>query len=471
MYSKDGGTTYVSGSDAGYTFNNLGAGTYNLRLKDARGCESPIREITLTSSNCPATICNDPTFNPTDRGFGFGDGANSEIMTTAIQSDGKIIIGGAFTSYNGTARNKIARLNTDGSLEAGFNQSTGANGIIYTTAIQSDGKIIIGGFGVATYNGTANNSIARLNTDGSLDARFNPGTGPNREIRTSAIQSDGKIIIGGYFTSYNGTARNYIARLNTDGSLDAGFNPGTGPNSYIRTIAIQSDGKIIIRGDFTSYNGTVRNYIARLNTDGSLDAGFNSGTGANGSISTTAIQSDGRIIIAGSFTSYNGTARNGIARLNTNGSLDASFNSGTGASGSISTTAIQSDGKIIIAGSFTSYNGTPRNGIARLNTDGSLDTGFNLGIGAGGISTTAIQSDGKIIIGGSFTSYNGTARNRSARLNFDGTVDAGFNLWTGANSLVNTTAIQSDGKDYYRRRVYFLQWNGKKLYCPPEHRW
>jgi uncharacterized delta-60 repeat protein len=168
---------------------------------------------------------NDPTFNPTDRGFGFGDGANGATYTTAIQSDGKIVIGGNFTSYNGTASNYIARLNTDGSLDGGFNPGTGANNYILTTRVQSDGKIIIGGH-FTTYNGTARNRIARLNTDGSLDAGFNPGTGADSYIGTTAIQSDGKIIIGGGFTSYNGTARNYIARLNTDGSLDAGFNPG-----------------------------------------------------------------------------------------------------------------------------------------------------------------------------------------------------------------------------------------------------
>jgi uncharacterized delta-60 repeat protein len=413
LYSKDGGTTYVSGSDAGYTFNNLATGTYKLRLKDARGCESAIIEKRLASFNCPPAICNDPAFNP-------GTGANGDIRTTAIQSDGKIIIGGEFTSYNETGRNRIARLNTDGSLDAGFNPGTGADGIIYTTAIQSDGKIIIGG-NFTAYNGTARNRIARLNTDGSLDASFNPGTGTNGYIATTAIQSDGKIIIGGQFTSYNGTARNYIARLNTDGTLDAGFNPGAGASNQflatsILTAAIQSDGKIIIGGDFVSYNGTARNRIARLNTDGTLDASFNPGTGANSYILTTAIQSDGKIIIGGAFTSYDGTARNYVARLNTDGILDAGFNPGTGANQFIQTTVIQSDGKIIIGGWFTSYDGTVINRIARLNSDGTLDAGFNPGTGANStIYTTSLQSDGKIIIGGAFTSYNGTGRNRIAR--------------------------------------------------------
>jgi uncharacterized delta-60 repeat protein len=368
----------------------------------------------------------DLTFNP-------GTGANNYIWTSAIQNDGKIIIGGVFSSYNGTARSRIARLNADGTLDATFNPGIGANLDVRATAIQSDGKIIIVG-DFTTYNGTARNYIARLNSDGSLDATFNPGTGANNIIWESNIQSDGKIIIGGDFTSYNGVARNFIARLNTDGTLDATFNAGTGANLRVHTTAIQSDGKIIIGGAFTTYNGTARNRIARLNADGSLDAAFNPGTGANDMVFTTAIQSDGKIIIGGIFTSFNGTARNRIARINADGSLDATFNPGTGANSPVYSTAIQSDGKIIIGGYFNSYNGTARNHIARLNTDGTLDNAFNPGTGANGyVYATAIQSDGKIIIGGDFQTYNGIARNYIARILVSG---VGINEHNNKNGLI-----------------------------------
>jgi uncharacterized delta-60 repeat protein len=356
---------------------------------------------------------NDPTFNP-------GTGANDLVRRISIQSDGKIIIVGYFTTYNGTTINRIARLNTDGSLDATFNMGTGANGAVLTSAIQSDGKIIIGG-AFTTYNGTAINRIARLNTNGSLDATFTVGTGVNNFLQTIAIQSDGKIIIGGAFFTYNGTARNKIARLNADGSLDATFNPGTGANDWILATTIQSDGKIIIGGDFNTYNGAASNHIARLNADGSLDAAFYVGSGADGTVWNTSIQSDGKIIIGGIYTMYNGIARNRIARLNADGSLDATFDPGTGANNDITATAIQSDGKIIIGGGFITYNGTARNYIARLNTDGSLDVIFDPGTGANaGIAATAIQSDGKIIIGGYFTIYNGIARNGIARILVNG---------------------------------------------------
>ncbi len=360
---------------------------------------------------------------PGDIDFSFttGTGADSLIQTCAIQPDGKIIIGGRFTSYNGTAINRIARLNADGTLDNSFNSlGTGANSYIETCAIQPDGKIIIGGW-FTSYNGTAVNRITRLNTDGSLDNSFNSvGAGANDVVLTCTLQSDDKIIIGGYFTTYNGNARRGIARLNADGTLDTGFNPGTGASSDVNTCAMQSDGKIIIGGIFSTYNGTARNFIARVNADGTLDFSFDPGTGVgNGSVETCAIQSDGKIIIGGTFSSYNGTTIIRIARLNSDGSLDTGFDPGTGPNSDIYTCRIQSDGKIIIGGYFNFYNGTIINRITRLNADGSIDTDFNpTGSGTEDVVyTCAIQNDGKIIIGGNFTSYNGNIRKKIARIN------------------------------------------------------
>jgi uncharacterized delta-60 repeat protein len=352
----------------------------------------------------------DLTFDP-------GTGANNYVMSTAVQNDGKIIIGGYFTSYNGTTISSLARLNTDGSIDGTFNSGTGPNNTVLSIAIQSDGKIIIGGW-FTSYNGTARNYIARLNSNGSVDATFNPGTGANSVIHAIAIQSDGKIVIGGEFTSYNGTARNRIVRLYSDGSIDATFNPGTGANNNVYSTAIQSDGKIIIGGLFYTYNGLLKNYMARLNTDGSLDATFNaSGGGPSGRVDAIVIQNDGKIIIVGWFSYYNGYGRKYIARINTDGSIDESFNPGTGANTPIYAVAIKNDGKIIIGGDFTLFNGTARNYLACLNIDGTIDASFNQGTGASlSVYAIAIQGDGKIIIVGGFTSYDGIARNRIARI-------------------------------------------------------
>lgn len=464
---------------------------------------SPLRILLLECALIGA-VCDshaqdgalDASFNSSDVGFGNGDGANYWITSTTVLADNDILIAGGFTSYNGDSRNFIARLNADGSLDSGFDPGTGANNWIHATAVQPDGKYLIGG-DFTSYNGIARNRIARLNPDGSLDIGFDPGTGADSSISTISIHSGGGILIGGAFNIYDGTVRNHVARLDTYGGLDLGFDSGTGADSWIYSTSIQPDGKVLIGGDFTSYDGIARNRIARLNADGTLDSGFDPGTGAdsqvysinlqaddkiimcgafvsyndiaadhivrlntdgtrdndldpgagaNGIIMTSCVQSDGKILVGGEFTSYNNYTRNQIARLENDGSLDVNFNPATDTGNSIHSLAIQTDGKVLASGYFPVHGVTKRN-IARLNTDGSLDVGFNPGSGADWpVFSTLVQADGKILISGWFLRYNGVARKNIARINPDGSLDSSFDPGTGANSLINSTALQSDGK-------------------------
>ncbi|HZE56783.1 MAG TPA: Ig-like domain-containing protein [Chthoniobacterales bacterium] len=353
-----------------------------------------------------------------------GAGANSSVLAVATQPDGKIVIGGTFTSYNGdvAANDYIIRLNTDGSRDTTFNSGgAGADGQVVAVALQPDGKIVIGG-NFTKYNGeaAANDYIMRLNADGSRDTTFNPGgAGANGQVAAVAIQTDGKIVIGGYSASYNGnTVSSYITRLNADGTPDATFNPGSaGADNFVYTVAIQTDGKILIGGEFTSYNGdsAASDYVMRLNVDGTRDTTFNSGgAGPNGFVGATAVQPDGKIVIGGNFTSYNGTgaANDYIMRLNADGSRDNTFNAGgVGADDVVAGVAVQPDGKIVMGGYFTVYNGDPdaSDNVMRLNSDGTPDTTFNAG-GAGtnaSVNAITMQGDGKIVGGGYFTSYNG----------------------------------------------------------------
>jgi uncharacterized delta-60 repeat protein len=352
-----------------------------------------------------------------DQSFAYGNGFNALIFSTAIQSDGKILVGGQFADYNGIGANGITRLNTDGSIDTSFVYGTGFNNFVQSIAIQSDGKILVGG-SFTTYNGTSANNIIRLNSDGSIDTSFVYGTGFNLEVESIAIQSDGKILVGGGFTNYNGTSANYIIRLNTDGSVDTSFVYGTGFNAKVKSIDIQSDGKVLFGGQFTTYNGTGAYRIIRLNSDGSVDTSFVYGTGFDSTVYSMAIQSDGKIVVAGYFTGYNGIGANGITRLNTDGSIDTSFVYGTGFNGGALSIAIQSDGKIVVGGDFSSYNGTSANNIIRLNSDGSIDTSFVYGTGFNFyIFSIAIQSNGNILAGGQFTTYNGVSASKIVSLN------------------------------------------------------
>ena len=368
-----------------------------------------------------------------------------------LQPDGKLVIGGTFATVNGAPRYQIARLNADGSLDPTFNGGTGL-ATVQALALQADGKVLVGGF---SWSG----SIARLNSDGTSDPSFSIGTGFGvpfnnfvMAVTALAVQTDGKILAGGTFTNYNGTLCNGLARLNTDGALDTGFSGGTRFDNTVFSLAVQADGKILASGSFNSYNGTSRKRIARLNADGTLDTGFGIATGFEGSsdyLYSIALQSDGKILVGGQFSYYAGISRGSIARLNSDGNLDAGFNVGTGFSSPLIAVGVQPDGKVLAGGFFDSYNGTPRTALVRLNADGTVDSSLASAVRqVATVYTTVPATGGKWVIGGDFTHVDGTACNRIARLNGDGSLDPSFSF----NARVNKTdgvyalAVQADGK-------------------------
>lgn len=311
-------------------------------------------------------------------------------------------------------------------------------------------------------------SIFFFAQDGSLDMGFNTGSGPNGyNIMAMGLQTDGKIIVAGDFTAYNGIIRKGIARLNSDGSVDESFNPELGIEGRVLDIVIQEDDKIIITGDFTKYNNVEKKFIARLNPDGSLDNDFNAfGSGSNYTIYSTALQPDGKILIAGDFSFYNGISRGRVARLNSDGTLDQTFDSGVGSNNFLNSVVLQSDGKVLIGGYTSTYNNIARRTIARLNSNGSLDTNFNA-IGSGGnlpIYTMTVQPDGKIIICGGFTSFNNVETGGIARLNIDGTLDNTFikNNSASANSAIvlPNGKILTNGNFYSTSKFHRLKPDG-----------
>jgi len=162
----------------------------------------------------------------------------------------------------------------------------------------------------------AKRRIVRLNIDGSIDSTYNIGTGALSNIWTITLQNDNKILIGGEFGSYNGISRNRIARINDDGTLDTSFTVGTGANSTVMSIYVQSDNKVYIGGNFTTYNNVSRTRFARLNTDGTLDSSITIGNGFDNWVNSISKQSDGKLLVGGNFTTYNNVSKNRIVRLN-----------------------------------------------------------------------------------------------------------------------------------------------------------
>jgi uncharacterized delta-60 repeat protein len=357
-----------------------------------------------------------------------GTAANNTVDSIAIQTDGKILVGGNFTTWNGTNINRMVRLNSDGTRDTAFttNAGTAANNIVRSIAVQTDGKILVGG-NFTDWNGTTINYILRLNSDGTRDTAFttNAGTAANNVVRSIAVQTDGKILMGGNFTDWNGTTVNRIVRLNGDGTRDTAFttNTGTASNGTVFSIAIQTDGKILVGGDFTAWNSVSANRIVRLNGDGTRDTAFttNAGTAANAIVDSIAIQTDGKILMGGDFRAWNGTTVNRMVRLNSDGTRDTAFttNAGTAANNIVDSIAVQTNGKILVGGNFTTWNGTTINYILRLNSDGTRDTAFTTNAGTAASSrvfSIAIQTDGKILVGGNFITWNGTTVNRIVRL-------------------------------------------------------
>jgi len=301
---------------------------------------------------------------------------------------------------------------------------------------QPDGKIVYVGY-FTSYGSTAANRIIRLNADFSVDDTFVYGTGFNGDATALAIQSDGKLIVGGNFTQYNGTARNRMVRLNTDGSLDTSFGIGTGFNATVWSVLVQSDGKIVAAGDFATYSGASKAGVVRLNTNGSIDSTFSSPSSVNSTVYQLAQQSDGKILAGGLFTSYSGVSVGGLVRLTTAGIIDSTFpTSGVTAGGFLGVygLTVLSDDKIMIGGNFLTYSGVSSRDIARLNSNGTYDATFNVGSGFTGGDRFVLditETNGKYFVTGVFDNYNGTAVGGLVRLNSDGSVDTTFNTGTG----------------------------------------
>ncbi len=440
-----------------------------------------------------------------DESFNAESGVDGLIKTIAVQPDGKIIIAGEFSTFDGVSVNRIVRLTENGSIDPFFNSGVGANSTISKIIIQPDGKILLAG-AFTTYDTTHVNGLVRLTSNGSMDQTFVPETNSLSHIYQIGLQPDGKIVIAGKAASLNGGMANFIEiiRLNYTGAKDHSLkscfiNVGDA-HAQINSICIENTGNILLAGaindmgNMIRYRGlilrvssegdildqkntfwinelailtdgkiiaagfeylklmTIKRCVVRLNEDLTVDPTFNYQDKKNYSTPyvsqfiTLSAQLDGKLIIGGNFSEVNGFVTNNIVRLTTNGTVDQLFNQHTGANGTIFVTAVQSNGYIILGGEFSRYNYRSATNITRITKDGELDLSFNTGIGTNGnVYALAIQANGKIIVGGDFTSYNGNKCSNIVRLNADGSFDPSFRYVT-ANGAVRKIDIDCEGK-------------------------
>ena len=308
-------------------------------------------------------------------------------MVTSVAWDPRsnIVIGGVFTNFGaytnvgvltniqqvltnvggvtnpGVTLSRVARLNYDGTRDTNFQQVSTLNGQVNAVAVQPDGRVLFGGAFTLPVKG-----VGRFRADGSLDASFAPGQGTDGVVNALTLLGDGRVYAGGAFSSYNLFPSVRVARLTYNASYDSDFAATSLMDGWVYGVACQSDGKVIVVGDFLQVGGVVQNRIVRLNPDGSVDGSFQSGAGANGTIYAVAVQSDDKILVGGDFTQFDHQNRIRFARLNADGSVDPMFQTGRGADNTVYAIALLPAGDIILGGAFTSVNGYPRNGVAKL---------------------------------------------------------------------------------------------------------
>ncbi|MGJ8671624.1 Calx-beta domain-containing protein [Rubritalea sp.] len=386
---------------------------------------------------------------------------NTTVNAITPLDNGKIIIGGNIGSGIGTstAIRHIARLNSDGSVDSSFITGTGFNGVVEALTLQDDGKILVGG-DFTSYNGTSCNRIARLNSDGTLDTSFATavGSGANDTVRCMAVEANGSILVGGDFSTINGQIDGGLTRLLSSGVRDSGnslnlpFDTGFGTSIY--AILPESSGKIMVSGTFyVAWTGSgFRSGIARLNTNGSRDNSFDPDAGAHASGSTGSLRTvysikqlnNGKYLIAGSFDAYDETNVNKCALINDDGSIDSNFTAPS-FNNTVQGIVIQASGSSVMGGRFTS----PANRLERVITDGSVDATFNQGTGAGGpIYSIVEDSSGNLFIGGNFFSYNGISSRPIVKI-VGG--NSRYDLWVKANftssQIVSGVTDSSDDPD------------------------
>lgn len=437
--------------------------------------------FTPVSSATPSNLCRFTANGALDTGF-VPDVGGARIKDIELQPDGKMIVGG-FTEPGVPV---VRRFNSDGSPDAGFTSITTGSGRVEAVKLQTDGKIAIAG-SFTDLNGAAHKSVSRLNANGTFDGAFTPGNpGADAIVNELEIRPDGKMIIAGAFSTYNGTPAQRIARLNDNGVLDktytsnvsltgttmndielladnrvlAGLNASTSVDSMLRftesgaidplwivkatrggtvhEVVRQPDGKLLIAGEFRYVNGVEFHSLARLNSDGSLDSSFVPYFHAQTPlpiIYALALQADGKIVVG----SWHGFA---LTRLNPDGSQDTSFGTPFPSSSQVYDLAVQADGKILVGG-----NGMPTLAFyQRLNTDGTRDPGYNPPQPNWYVRRVLQQPDGKVLVGGNFGTVGGTIRIGITRYSSDGSMDTGFVPPTDVNFPVSDMALQTDGK-------------------------
>lgn len=347
----------------------------------------------------------DKSFSVTNTGT-----QNSQIFSLAQQRDGRIILAGNFDSINGTALGDIVRLNEDGTVDPSFQSIPDLEGFnveINTVLLQADGKVLISGLFDKLY-GQRTPRLARLNNDGSLDTSFQPDTLVEGGILGNLVNrlvplSEDRLLLFGMFRNFGTNPVPAVVRIGSDGRRDQTFRAQPEGKAKVFNGTLQPDGKILIVGDFDYVNGEPRPQIARLNPDATLDPSFSPPLLTREKLLSIALQRDGKVLIGGEFTDFSAPPWKGVGRLLPDGRLDDGFTFTNRLAArccgvSVKQISALPEGKILLGGSFIRADDTPLNSLARLESDGRIDQSFQAHrTNWVEIFNFAALSDGKIV--------------------------------------------------------------------------
>jgi uncharacterized delta-60 repeat protein len=395
--SLENGTICIAGAGSGhFSFgaDTLVSGTqYSVRAYARNvfgvGYSDVFRFNTATSSIQPEF-----EFPPT----------NGFIRSACRLKDGRLLVGGDFGAIGGVNLNKggIAAYRGDGTLDRAFDEASSISLSASLNCIVqlSDETILLGGTTIMIDGGASaggsTRRLVKIDPQGLIDSAFT--LAPNGVVKCFATQSDGKILVGGEFSSVSGTARRCLFRINQDGTLDTSFVPGeiAGWFPSVNSISVQSDGKIIIGGRFDQVAGRGRGGIARLNENGSLDEEFKPGIGFEPL--TMVLNKNGTIFVGGfNIPGSNAPFRDALLCLDESGSIVPSF--APQIDGYVDGLAVQSNGKILISGHFSAVEGVARDRLARLDSNGRIDRDFHFGgVPSENFRSMSLDFDGSILL-------------------------------------------------------------------------
>ena len=332
-------------------------------------------------------------------------GPDGDIRAIHIEDDGSVLLGGNYQKFNNLPNGYVVRIN-NGTVDDSFLPHGGANGPVNVIKKYGNGVYLIAGE-FNQFNGKNHGKLVRLKSNGSVDDTFNIGSSADGNIHDLATDSKGRIVVVGDFSSFNGDLYSNIVRINSDGTTDKSFELDSGVDGAINAVEIDLNGDIILGGDFSKVRGQDIKGVVKITEKGNVVSGWSTG-GFNDSVRDIDLHPNGNILVGGFFTKHNDYKISRVAMLGAQGDLLKSFNPNEGADNPVYAVSFQTDGKILVGGSFYTFAKMIRPGIVRLNLDGTIDPTINFGSGFNGTVQEIHEQNGESIhFGGGFSIYNG----------------------------------------------------------------